>query len=318
MKIQHLLIGVIVAGTLALGGCASTPDRIDSLEQARSQVNALSADPLASKAASRQLEAARENLESADRALEKGERRDRIEHLAYLAMRNAQVGLAATAEARAQEQIAKTQAERNRVLLEGREREAVVATAQARAAQADAQQAQAQAQQSQAQAQQAMDAARSEAAQAEAARQELARMQQAMAELQAKQTERGMVLTLGDVLFDTGQSTLKPGADLTIERLARFLSENPDTRIVIEGHTDSVGTAEYNEALSERRAQAVASALRTRDIDSGRFEVRGRGEAYPVAGNETNAGRQQNRRVEIVFSDLKGHFVQSGEGPANR
>jgi outer membrane protein OmpA-like peptidoglycan-associated protein len=147
---------------------------------------------------------------------------------------------------------------------------------------------------------------------AAAAQSELAGARQEIVALQAKQTDRGLVMTLSDVLFDTGRSTLKPGADRELDRLAQALKDNSNTRVMIEGHTDSVGSDSFNEVLSERRAQAVADALRTRGVSSERYEAKGLGKSFPVASNDTAAGRQQNRRVEIVFSDDSGRFAQSG------
>ena len=112
----------------------------------------------------------------------------------------------------------------------------------------------------------------------------------------------------GDVLFDTGRATLKPGADRTIDRLAQALKDNPNTKVQIEGHTDSVGGDDYNLALSERRAEAVADALRFRGVPADRYEAKGLGKDFPVASNDSAAGRQQNRRVEIIFSDDSGRF----------
>ena len=114
----------------------------------------------------------------------------------------------------------------------------------------------------------------------DAAKAKLAASQAALAALQAKQTDRGMVVTLGDVLFDTGQAVLKPGADLTIDRLAAFMKENPQSRVMIEGHTDSVGSDEYNDALSERRADAVAAALIRRGVPADSVRAIGRGKAF--------------------------------------
>src|SRR5262249_47991640 len=150
-------------------------------------------------------------------------------------------------------------------------------------------------------------------AQAAAAQQQAASAQQQLADLQAKQTDRGVVVTLGDVLFDTGQATLKPGADLAINRLANFLSSNSQTRVLIEGHTDSRGSAAYNQELSDRRAAAVATALESRGIPGDRVQTAGRGKDFPVASNDTPEGRQRNRRVEIVFSDASGRFAQGGD-----
>lgn len=147
---------------------------------------------------------------------------------------------------------------------------------------------------------------------------QLADAQQQLADLKAKQTERGTVVTLGDVLFDTAAATLKPGADLTVGRLADYLKAHPDTHILIEGHTDSRGSEEYNDALSERRAQSVASALDARGVSPDVIQTRGLGKAYPVASNETAEGRQQNRRVEIVFSNAQGRFAEGSDNGALR
>ena len=152
----------------------------------------------------------------------------------------------------------------------------------------------------------------------ESAKAQLAQTQQQLADLQAKQTERGTVVTLGDVLFDTGRATLKPGADLSLDRLASYLKDSPQTRILIEGHTDSTGSADFNQALSERRAEAVANALIDRGVPADALRTKGRGEDYPVASNQTAAGRQQNRRVEIVFSDASGRFAQGDSEPSRR
>ncbi len=154
---------------------------------------------------------------------------------------------------------------------------------------------------------------------AQATQAQLAQTQAQLAELQAKQTDRGTVVTLGDVLFDTGRATLKPGADLTLERLAEFLKSNAQTRILIEGHTDGRGSDEYNDELSRQRADAVAAALIRRGVPADSVRAIGRGKAFPVATNDTAAGRQQNRRVEIVFSNGSGRFAQSDSGePAQR
>jgi outer membrane protein OmpA-like peptidoglycan-associated protein len=149
----------------------------------------------------------------------------------------------------------------------------------------------------------------SRAREADIVKGQLAATQQQLADLQAKKTDRGMVVTLGDVLFDSGQATLKPGASLVLDRLASFMSANPQTKVRIEGHTDSTGSAEFNQALSQRRADAVAAALENRGLSAGRVMSVGRGEVFPVASNASAAGRQQNRRVEIVFSDDAGQFA---------
>ena len=128
-------------------------------------------------------------------------------------------------------------------------------------------------------------------------------LQQQLADMQAHQTERGIVLTVGDVLFDTGQATLKPGAVAEIVRLADFLKANPERTARIEGHTDSTGSVTTNLELSQRRAEAVANTLIDAGIPRQRVIATGLGPDFPVASNATAAGRQQNRRVEVVIEN---------------
>jgi outer membrane protein OmpA-like peptidoglycan-associated protein len=135
------------------------------------------------------------------------------------------------------------------------------------------------------------------------ATQQAANLQAEVEQLKATQTNRGLVLTLGDVLFDTGRATLNPGANLKLDRLASFLNEHPDRRVQIEGFTDSVGSDSYNQDLSERRAESVKAALVARGIDPGRVTTEGYGKAYPVASNSESGGRQLNRRVEVVIGN---------------
>jgi outer membrane protein OmpA-like peptidoglycan-associated protein len=276
------LVVLALAASAWVAGCASTPKQIDQLDQARAEVETLSQDPLAAEVASVELRSARDSLNRADAALKEGEPREEVVHLAYVAQRYAEIGKAHIEEAQARQKVAQGEAERNRVLLDARTREADAAKQKAEAAEAVA----------------------------EGQQQELQALQKELTDLQAQQTERGMVLTLGDVLFDTGAATLKPGADLVIGRLGDFLGEHPETRVIIEGHADSRGSETFNQELSSRRAQAVADALIARGVPSNRFEILGRGESFPVASNESAAGRQQNRRVEIVFSDEKGRFAE--------
>ena len=267
-----------------LAACASAPQRNDQLEQARAEVQSFTADPMAQQAASNDVDQARTSLNQADTAFQQKRPPEEVNQLAYLALRHAQAGEARISEARARQEVAKAQDERNRIQLQARERETENAKAEAATARNTAQ----------------------------AAQSELANARQELNDLQAKQTDRGMVMTLSDVLFDTGRATLKPGATRDLDRLAQALKDNPNTRVKIEGYTDSVGSAAYNQGLSERRAHAVADALEVRNVPADRYVVEGLGKEYPVASNNTPEGRQQNRRVEIVFSDNAGRFA---EGP---
>ncbi len=123
-----------------------------------------------------------------------------------------------------------------------------------------------------------------------------------LAELNARKTDRGMVVTLGDVLFDTGKSQLRPGGNTNLAKLAEFFKRNPERKAMVEGYTDNVGSAGMNLALSERRATAAMDALLGMGVTTTQLDTRAYGVEKPTADNATAAGRQMNRRVEIVFA----------------
>ena len=127
-------------------------------------------------------------------------------------------------------------------------------------------------------------------------------------DIEAQQTERGLLVSLGDVLFAFNKAELSAQATPRLDKLANFLRQFPDRKLIIEGHTDSVGGDSYNQELSERRAQAVQSALVQRGVTPDRITARGYGKTYPVAENGSAEGRAMNRRVEIVIADDKGNL----------
>lgn len=290
-SVKHKLIAAAVASTLlGLAGCETAPETSGVLEDARSSVAAAEADPNVSKFAPTELDRARKLLINAeDAAKSKGAKDKTAAHYAYLATQMARIS-----QQRAQEQVATAQVkagetERQKILLSARENEANQALAQARAAQSQAETAKADALNAQTQLQQAQAESQRLAAELE--------------NLQAAQTSRGIVLTLDDVLFDTGKAQLKTGAQRSLDQIAAFLSENPERRVQIEGFTDSQGTDDYNLELSQSRADAVAMAIIQRGIDAQRVRALGYGEGYPVASNTTAGSRQLNRRVEIIVSN---------------
>ncbi len=133
--------------------------------------------------------------------------------------------------------------------------------------------------------------------------------------LNARQTERGTVLTLGsDVLFGFDDAQLKPGAALNLDPLVSYLKDNPDRNVLVEGNTDAIGSEQYNRELSLARANAVRSYLVSNGIDPQRIVAQGLGESYPVASNDNAAGRQQNRRVNVVVLN-KGESAQQAMRP---
>lgn len=277
---KHLeKILIVVAFTAVLVGCSSTPERVDELEQARSLVQQVEASPDAGRLAADDIVAAHEALRRADRLAEGKGSVGEIQNEAYLARRHAEIAQQHIERGRAAAAMQEAEAERQRVLLQAREQQAA---AEAQRAQLARQQAEQEAQQ---------------------ARLEAERLQTELRDLQARQSDRGLVVTLGDVLFDTGRATLRAGAMSGIQRLAEFLVKTPGRTVTIEGHTDSVGSEALNQTLSENRASAVRNELMSRGVSAARITTVGLGETRPVATNDTPAGRQQNRRVEVIVSN---------------
>ncbi|WP_411378760.1 OmpA family protein [Pseudomonas sp. MPB26] len=133
-------------------------------------------------------------------------------------------------------------------------------------------------------------------------------LEEQIASLTTTQTDRGLVMTLGDVLFDTGEAELKNSANRTVLKIVQFLQLNPKRVVRIEGYADNTGGERENLKLSRDRAQSVADVLEDLGIDEKRIQVEGYGDQYPVDANASERGRAQNRRVEIVFSDEKGQL----------
>lgn len=287
---QHPGAGIAAAAVAAvLAGCTTTPERIAELDQARTAVTAVEASTDAGRYAADEVSAAHEALLRAERLAEDGKAEDEVRTAAYLARRHAQIAEQKIARGQAEAATQAAEAQRERILAQARAQEAAAREAELREGQRQAEVAQNRAERA-----------------VEMARANTEALQQRLKDLQAEQTERGMVLTLGDVLFDTGEAELKPGAISTVGRLADFLQEEEQRSVIIEGHTDSVGAESFNQALSHERAQAVKSVLAEHGVDATRIEAVGKGESTPVASNATAAGRQQNRRVEIVISDGSG------------
>jgi len=198
------------------------------------------------------------------------------------------------AQANAMNQTVLAQAANSRAL-------AAQADASDQAQQADAARADAASQTQQADAARA-DAA-SQAQQADAARAAAAELQQQINGLQARVTDRGLVLTLGDVLFTSGSANLNAGGDSHLAKLAQFLNKYSNRTALIEGHTDNVGGQDYNLGLSQRRADAVKAYLVNQGIDASRLSATGKGKDSPIADNSTAIGRQENRRVEVIIQN---------------
>ncbi len=293
------LVAAAVAAMLALGGCNTLPERNAALEDARAAVHSAQADSQVPTLAGLELGQADEALRRADTAWRDHEDTRTVDHLAYLAQRRASIAIETARLRGAEAAVAAANAERTErdaVIAQQRaddaRAQAALAQAQANAARQDAGIAQVQAAASQQQAQDAEARARILAAE--------------LNDLQAQRTDRGMVVTLSDVVFDTGRAELNPGGVRVAQKVADFLNEYPQRTVAIEGFTDSVGNDTLNQELSERRANAVRLTLIDMHVDPRRITAYGYGRAYPVASNETAAGRQLNRRVEVVISDENG------------
>ena len=212
--------------------------------------------------------------------------------------------------------VASAGADRTQVQLQARTQQADAAQRSASAAQQAATAAEVQAataERNAAAAQRSTEMARSESAQAQQqtqlAMERTRQLEARLKELNAQQTPRGLVVTLGDVLFDVNRAVLKPGGLRKVDQLVAVLKEFPQRNVLVEGFTDSTGADSYNLVLSGQRADAVRTALLRQGIDSARVTARGYGEASPVSDNASAAGRQMNRRVEIVLSDDSGRML---------
>lgn len=303
MKPSVMSAAIAMIGTL--GACATAPEKNASLEQARLAVDQVQSNAQVAQNAPVELARAREALREAEQVWRNSPQDARVDHLAYLAERRAAIAQEIAGIKAAEQAIEQASRDRDRLLLQARTREAEQAREQLATSESEVERAR-----------RATQAAREQAHVQEqlalSAEERNARMQQRLQELQAQETERGFSVLLSGVLFESGEATLKAGADRRLEQLAAVLRENPDHVALVEGFTDSTGDETYNEDLSEQRAQAVREALASLGVDPGRIQVQGYGEAFPVASNRTPAGRQLNRRVEIIVASDSANIPPRG------
>jgi outer membrane protein OmpA-like peptidoglycan-associated protein len=285
MNIRVLSL-VTLAGTLA--ACSSMPDRNANLDRASGSYKSAQSDPQVAALAPDELKAAGDSLRVADKAWTDGVAPATVDHLAYMTSQRVVIAQETAASKAAQAVTAGAAAERDRTRLAVRTNEADLAQEKLALSQ-------------QSNAQKAGELAAADAnAQRDQARVNDLEMQ--LKDLNAKKTDHGMVVTLGDVLFDSGKSKILPGGARNMVKLADFFKRNPQSKASIEGYTDSVGAANANFELSERRAGAVMTALVDHGVPADRLSTKAHGAENPVASNGTAAGRQMNRRVEIVFA----------------
>jgi outer membrane protein OmpA-like peptidoglycan-associated protein len=292
----RFLKSAVFASVVLLAACSTTPTTTSMLDQARADFVAANNNPAVSSHAPLEFRQASDALDQANTAAARKEDLNTIDRLAYLAKQRIATAQEVARAKAAEAEIANAGRERDQVRLEARTAEAERARRDAAAAQAQAAAAQRQAATAQQQAMDAQEQTRQMQARA-------AQLEVILVELQAKKTERGMVITIGDVLFATNRAELTAGGMSTLRKLAEVMAQNPDRTVLVEGFTDSTGSSAHNQELSQRRANTVAMALSSMGVPRERVAMRAYGEAFPVAANDSATNRQLNRRVEIVLSN---------------
>lgn len=287
MKNKTLTAAVLaVAGLLA--ACGSTPQATTLLDQTRVEYRMAQASPTVANYAAMEMKQASDAMAKAEAAAADRSSDAEIDVLAYLARQKIALTQEVAKRKVAEAEIANAGQQRNQLLLDQRTNEANAAQIRANAATLGAVVAQ-------------KDAADAQARNAE--------LEAQLADMAAKKTERGMVITMNDVLFGTDQASLTSDGLAAAQKLANFLQNNPQRNVLVEGFADSTGATGYNQTLSERRARAVQAALEGLGIAPNRVATRGYGESFPVADNATAENRRLNRRVEIVLSDETGRIM---------
>lgn len=290
----HRLLCGLTFGSILLAGCVAAPQSPPGADLAREKLTRLQSDPALANKAPAALEVAEEAVRLAEQPLTTSDEDQSLgAHRVYVADHQVEIAMAKAATRHAQDQRAQLAEQRAQTRLDARTREADRARDDADRARDDA------------------DRARSDAdriaSEGEAARAvseaEAAKLQRQIADLKAEATDRGLVLTLGDLLFEFDSSDLKTGVTSNLRRLVAFLKEYPTRNVAIEGHTDNVGSEDYNRALSQRRADSVRSYLVQEGIGAQRLSATGLGQSQPLVSNDSDSGRQRNRRVEIIIDN---------------
>ena len=274
---------LILAAALPLAACGSADTPPPSLTAAEAAYRSAANDPTVAGQAALELHQAQQSLAQAEQLWRSDADREDLDHAAYLAERRAEIAQQTARLKTAEQQVQHADATHAQALLGARTAEAQQAKQQAKQAESRADQ-----------------------------------LQQQLDKLESSPADTGPVLlTLGGIMFDVDGTSLKPGAYQTIGRIADFLKQHPERTVTIAGYTDATGRAEYNQDLSRARADAVRTALMQDGIAPTRIVARGYGETAPVATNDTIAGRQLNRRVEVAISGPHGEAPQQGSGSSS-
>lgn len=271
----HPFAHTALAAAFVVAGCSTLPAKNTRLEEARSEYHAAQNNPHVAAYAGSELKQAGDALNQADTAWTQKEAAAKVDQLAYLARQRIAIAQETASLKAAEAATAHAAADLNDVRLAARTQEADAAIRNANVQRWRAEHAEARSDQLEAQ----------------------------LKALHAKQTDRGLMIPLGEVLFDPNQAKIKSGGMRHVQKLAEVLSQYPDRHVLIEGFTDNTGSDSHNQALSERRANAVRTSLLDMGISDDRVTSRGYGKNFPVAGNITAVGRQLNRRVEVTISN---------------
>jgi outer membrane protein OmpA-like peptidoglycan-associated protein len=292
------ILAAVLATSLLVTSCATAPVSPAGSADARSKLESLKSTPALADLASVEISDAEASVRLAEQPV--GNDVALGDYRVYMADRTVEIAMAKAATRYAEAQRAGLSQARDDARLAARTREADKAHRQATMAQSKADEAQRETEAVRASAAAARALTAEDAA--EAAR-NAEKLQKEIDLLKAEATDRGLVLTLGNTLFATGRSDLRPGSSPSLDKLVVFLNKYPDRNVAVEGHTDDVGSADMNQALSQHRADSVRSYLMQQGILSGRLSAVGMGETQPIADNLTDSGRQQNRRVEVIIKN---------------
>jgi outer membrane protein OmpA-like peptidoglycan-associated protein len=306
---NRVMTPIAIAISLLLVACSTTPKSTALLDQTRSDYMMAQNNPAVGIYAPLEMKQASEALAVANEAALNRDSEQRIDSLAYLAKQKIATTQAIAKQKTAEADVKNSAKQRDQLRLDQRTQEADQSRVAADQAKLSAERAKLSAEN----AKQATAAAQVETLEAQRLAQEAqaksAKLEAQLAELAAKKTERGIVITFGDVLFDVDQARLSPAGMRNAQKLADVLQQNPQRMVLAEGFTDSTGSDQHNQALSERRSEAVRNALQSMGVSRDRISIRGYGEAFPIAGNQTADDRRLNRRVEIILSDDSGKIV---------
>ena len=293
------VVGVLIVA----GGCASSSQQRAArtqLERAKEAYLQADSDPAVQAYAQPRLADAQKALQDAEQA----KHSDEMLHLAYLAEKRAQIAAVTGTTGKIEHSMDQLRRESAEVLLQRRDRELKAARAEsdtkAREVEKWRRLAEARTKGEDATAREARQTEDVDARALAAEQAKAATLAKEVESLKAQHTDRGMVLTVGDVLFAPGKADIGPGAQRSIDKLAEFLRAYPRRNVLIEGHTDNLGDADFNIKLSQQRADAVRDLLVARGVAPERIRTKGYGPKFPVVDNDSAAGRQQNRRVEVI------------------